>query len=268
MDFNWLILALIGVRAIRALSSIKQFNQLFRHNRYVAQTPIENSRLLHVLSDLVKTFIDTEHDIQRHLNDMGIENRVSNKEELLQSFVSLNEDFAERLSETNDLCEDGPDLSPNSTNLYFTPPLGQNEAEEDVVLGASRRLRTAVDRVLKLLSDIVSTHSEQDFNGLLKKNEELQSELNEECVRRNKLTSQLLQIEDRVKALEKEKITLTEKIIDYNETKRQMETMRVKLNEYELERDKWIADQKRLEEEKSSFAQGLPDLQKSKNSSD
>ena len=90
------------------------------------------------------------------------------------------------------------------------------------------------------------------------------SELNEECVRRNKLTAQLLQIEDRVKTLEKEKTSLSEKVIDYNEIKRQMETMRAKLNEYELERDKWINDNKRLEEEKSSFAKGLPQLQKSK----
>ena len=237
---------------------------MYRINRYVAQTPIENSRLLHVLSDLVKTFIDTEHDIHKHLVDMGIENRVSNREELLQSFVSLNEDAVERLSETNDLCEDGPDLTPNSTNLYFTPPSGHNEVEEDVVLGASRRLRTAVDRVLKLLSEIVSTHSEYDLNALSKRNEELVSELNEECDRRNKLTSQLIHIEDRVKILEKEKMDLSEKVIDYNDTKRQMETMRIKLNEYECERDKWINDNKRLEEEKCSFAQGLPQLQKSK----
>ena len=199
---------------------------------------------------------------------MGIESRVTNREEFLQSFVSLNEDLVERLSET-DLCEDGPDLTPNSSNaLYFTPPSGQNEVEmeEDVVLGASRRLRAAVDRILKLLSEIVTKQSEHDFNALHKKNEDLLSELNEECVRRNKLTAQLLQIEDRVKTLEKEKTTLSEKLIDYNETKRQLETIKVKLNEYEIERDKWLNDSKRLEEEKSCFAQGLPQLQKSKSS--
>ncbi|CAG2101665.1 unnamed protein product [Medioppia subpectinata] len=230
--------------------------------KYVAQTPIENSRLLHVLSDLVKTFIDTEHDIQKHLIDMGIENRVTNKEELLQSFVSINDDVNERLEETNELCEDGPDLTPNSNAVYYTPPSGQNEVEEDVVLGASRRLRTAVDRILKLLSEVLSAQHEHDYSSVAKKNEELLSELNEECVRRNKLTTQLFQIEDRVKSLEKEKSTLSENLIDYNEMKRQLETTRAKLNEYELERDKWMSDNKRLEDEKSSFAQGLPQLQK------
>ncbi|CAG2161227.1 unnamed protein product, partial [Oppiella nova] len=216
--------------------------------KYVAQTPVENSRLLHVLSDLVKTFIDTEHDIQKHLIDMGIENKVTNKEELLQSFVSLNEDINERLEETNELCEDGPDLTPHSNAIYYTPPSGHNnevEMEEDVVLGASRRLRTAVDRILKLLSEIVSTQHEHDFSSVAKKNEELLSELNEECVRRNKLTAQLLQIEDRVKSLEKEKTSLSDKLIDYNEMKRQLETTRAKMNEYELERDKWLNDNKR-----------------------
>jgi hypothetical protein len=78
------------------------------------------------------------------------------------------------------------------------------------------------------------------------------------------LTAQLFHIEDRVKALEKEKKSLSEKVIDYNETKRQMETMRMKIDEYEAERDKWINDNKRLEKEKCSFAQGLPQLQQSK----
>ncbi|CAG2166970.1 unnamed protein product [Oppiella nova] len=196
---------------------------------------------------------------------MGIENKVTNKEELLQSFVSLNEDINERLEETNELCEDGPDLTPNSNAIYYTPPSGHNnevEMEEDVVLGASRRLRTAVDRILKLLSEIVSTQHEHDFSSVAKKNEELLSELNEECVRRNKLTAQLLQIEDRVKSLEKEKTSLSDKLIDYNEMKRQLETTRAKMNEYELERDKWLNDNKRLQDEKCSFAQGLPQLQK------
>jgi hypothetical protein len=218
----------------------------------------------------VKTFLDTEHDIQKQLEEMGIETNGTNKDDILQGFTSLGEDNMERLSETNDLCEDGPDLTPSSNLLYLTPNStyisGQSEVEveDDVVLGASRRLRAAVDRILKLLSEIVAAHQEHDFSSVLKRNDELVSELNEECSRRDKLTAQLFHIEDRVKALEKEKKCLSEKVIDYNETKRQMETMRIKIDEYESERDKWINDNKRLEKEKCSFAQGLPQLQQSK----
>jgi len=201
---------------------------------------------------------------------MGLETKGTIRDDTLQGFTSLVEDNIERLSETNELCEDGPDLTPSSNLMYLTPPStfssghSEVEVEDDVVLGASRRLRAAVDRILKLLSEIVTAHQEHDFNSVIKRNEELVAELNEECTRRNKLTAQLLQIEDRVKTLEKEKTSLSEKVVDYNEAKRQMASMRTKIDEYEAERDKWISDNKRLEKEKCTFAQGLPQLQQSK----
>lgn len=234
--------------------------------RYAAQT---NSRLLHVLSDLVKTFLDTENDIQSQLEQLGFGSGENREEGLsLQGFPSFGEDTIERLSqgESTELCEDGPDLTPSSNLIYVTPPSSFNvsqNVEDDVVLGASRRLRSAVDRILKLLNEIVVAHQEHDYNLLLKRNEELLNELNEECVRRNKLTSQLLQNEERVKILEKEKTELTEKMIDYNDCKKQYVIIKSRLGEYEAERDKWIVDNQRLENEKCTFAQGLPKLQQS-----
>lgn len=222
--------------------------------------------MLHVLSDLVKTFLDTESDIQKHLQELGIEGNNCYARDDAQGFTSLGDENMERLSETNDLCEDGPDLTPHSMYINpsstFTANQNEVEVEDDVVLGASRRLRSAVDRVLKILSEVMGSHYDRD--SLLRRNEELMAELNEECTRRDKLTAQLLQIEDRVKVLEKEKISLSAKVTDYNELKQQMSAMKVRIDEYESERDKWINDNKRLEKEKSSFAQGLPQLQQSK----
>lgn len=37
-----------------------------------SQAAQTNSRLLHVLSDLVKTFLDIEHDINTHLLEYGL----------------------------------------------------------------------------------------------------------------------------------------------------------------------------------------------------
>lgn len=41
-------------------------------NFIFSQAAQTNSRLLHVLSDLVKTFLDIEHDINTHLLEYGL----------------------------------------------------------------------------------------------------------------------------------------------------------------------------------------------------
>lgn len=234
---------------------------------YAAQT---NSRLLHVLSDFVKSVLDTEQEIQKKMLEMGYETDNAHRDDLLQGFPSLGEETLERLSqgETNELCEDGPDLTPSSNLLYMTPPSTCNahntEGEDDVVLGASRRLRSAVDRILKLLNENVIAHQQHDYSAILKRNEELVTELNEECSRRDKLTAQLLQNEQRVLSLEKDKNKLTDILIEHNENKRQMEMMKAKIEEYENERDKWAQDNQRLEKDRFSFSQGLPQLHQSK----
>ncbi|KPM04790.1 hypothetical protein QR98_0032440, partial [Sarcoptes scabiei] len=94
---------------------------------YNSQT---NNRLLVVLSDLVKTFLDTEQDIHKQLETLGFERNTDNAVHQRNSpsnnnrsddpfqFSSLEE---ERLLMSNeittfDLCEDGPDLtSPSSS---------------------------------------------------------------------------------------------------------------------------------------------------------
>lgn len=202
--------------------------------------------------------------------EMGYETDHTPRDDLLQGLPSLGEETLERLSqgEINELCEDGPDLTPSSNLLYMTPPstcnVNNTEGEDDVVLGASRRLRSAVDRILKLLNENVIAHQQHDYNAILKRNEELVTELNEECSRRDKLTAQLLQNEQQVASLEKEKTKLTDILIEHNENKRQMESMKAKIEEYENERDKWAQDNQRLEKDRFSFTQGLPQLHQSK----
>ncbi|RWS30964.1 trichohyalin-like protein [Leptotrombidium deliense] len=134
---------------------------------YAAQT---NSRLLHVLSDLVKAFLDTEHDIQKSLENMGFPCHESScsREEILPSL----EDAIERLSHAdgvNELCEDGPECISPSTTFYssltvtsgIVNSVSAGNAEDDILLGASRRLRSAVSRILHLLQEL-ATHQFPD----------------------------------------------------------------------------------------------------------
>ncbi|KAH8008883.1 hypothetical protein HPB51_006905 [Rhipicephalus microplus] len=62
------------------------------------------------------------------------------------------EDFADGF--ISELCEDGPNLTPPHTWDKFASAIGMQETSEteseDVFLAASRRLRTAVDRVLRV----------------------------------------------------------------------------------------------------------------------
>lgn len=142
------------------------------------------------MSDLVKAFIDTESEIQSSLNQLGFtkdnddNNNVSGShEEILSSL----EDGDKTLAMTSgpsprpalgaaggggalqlgegggDFCDDGPDLitsflisggtdgSPDSTTVNI---------DDDVVLGASRRLRAAVDRILHLLKNVAALQYE------------------------------------------------------------------------------------------------------------
>nr|XP_027200506.1 A-kinase anchor protein 9-like isoform X3 [Dermatophagoides pteronyssinus] len=265
-----------------------------------------NNRLLVVLSDLVKTFLDTEQDIQKQLETLGLESVKNGQfnssssmimknghcDDSFGGFPSLDHDQSERLlmSTTNSeivtfdlLCEDGPDLTTPSDLIYNSNnPLsystnttitgsgskslmnGQsNDIEDDVVLGASRRLRLAVERVLKILSNTMD-QQKQDYNELQQQKNELQIEFQEECKRSDQLTRQLMEKEQTVKILENEKKLLNDQLIDYNEIRLQQQCLREKLDEFEHERDRFINDNKRFEMERKSFDKGLPQLHQNK----
>lgn len=229
-----------------------------------------NNRMLHVLSDLVKTFLDTENDIQKQLEALGLENGSTRAEDSgLIGFTSLDD---ERISDLtfDGLCDDGPDLTTPSSMIYSTNHSlnngnnTTNDIEDDVVLGASRRLRLGVERVLKILNEVVSHHSQTDIKGLLKEKEDLANELQEEVQRRDQLTRQLLDKESALHRMEGEKRALVERTTDYGEVKAERDQLKLKLEEYERDRKKFINDHKRFEAEKNSFNQGLPQLQQSK----
>lgn len=232
----------------------------FKSNRNL-QT---NNHLLHVLSVIVKTFFDTENDIQKHLETLGLENNSSDNktEDNILGFPSLEEELLSEI--TFDLCDDGPDLTPTSI-VYSsqTATVGANDIEDDVVLGASRRLRLAVGRVLKILSEIVDRLNKHNLNELLKQKEDLTIELQEEGQRRDALTQHLLDKEKLVHKLEAEKRILDEQLVDYQEIREQYEHCRMKLDEYEQDRDKFLSEKKRFEMEKSTFSKGLPQLEHS-----
>ncbi|XP_017483625.1 PREDICTED: putative uncharacterized protein MYH16 [Rhagoletis zephyria] len=226
-----------------------------------------NNRMLHVLSDLVKTFLDTENDIQKQLEALGLENGSTRAEDSgLIGFTSLDD---ERISDLtfDGLCDDGPDLTTPSSMIYSTNHSlnngnnTTNDIEDDVVLGASRRLRLGVERVLKILNEVVSHHSQTDIKGLLKEKEDLANELQEEVQRRDQLTRQLLDKESALHRMEGEKRALVERTTDYGEVKAERDQLKLKLEEYERDRKKFINDHKRFEAEKNSFNQGLPQLQ-------
>lgn len=217
------------------------------------------------MSDLVQTFLDTEKDIQRRLETLGLESKAAQPDDSgLLAFPSLDD---ERISDLtfDGLCDDGPDLTPSSM-VYSSHSLNatSNDIEDDVVLGASRRLRLAVERVLSILSGLADHHSQHDLKELLKQKDELALELQEEVQRRDKLTRQLLEKESALHSVETEKRSLVERTADYTEVKVEREQLKLKLEEYERDRDKFLSDHQRFESEKSTFAQGLQPLQQSK----
>lgn len=171
---------------------------------------------------------------------------------------------------TFELDEDGPDLTPLSM-IYSSYSLNTsfNDIEDDVVLGASHRLRHAVQHLLKVFANLVEYTRKIGTNGIdtiaiLKQKDELLLELQEEVVRRDKLTTQLLEKEHLVHNLESEKNVLQDQLMDYNEIRSEHEQLKLKCAEYEHDRDRLINEHKRLEMEKSSFSQGLPQLHQSK----
>lgn len=74
------------------------------------------------------------------------------------------------------------------TNIYIFIFLG---------LGASRRLRVAVDHVLGLLGRAIENQQSQDLKLLLKRNEELSQELQEESQGRDAANIELVTAESK-----------------------------------------------------------------------
>ncbi|XP_074600005.1 uncharacterized protein LOC141854270 isoform X2 [Brevipalpus obovatus] len=240
------------------------------------------SRTLHVLSDLVKGTVDITTDIQRSLDRLGFNTTVDessvNKDELLPSL----EDALERISQnelTLDFGEDGHDLGlslelsanllANSRNQYSlsysskepSPGFGSG-AKDDLVLVTQKRLRAYVERLLHLLRQHVDLNRNNDAQNLIKKNDELVNNLNSGLTRQEKLTNQLIQVEEKAKDLEQRNLILEQKLENYDELKNELDFYKQKAGFYELERSQVLVDQERLRSEKHAFSKGLPALQK------
>lgn len=236
-----------------------------------------DDQVLVVLSALVKAFLDLENDIQKSLEKLGFSYNKTNKSMKLleENNCSMQLNLTSSLDDeqvadfTFELDEDGPDLTPLSM-IYSSYSLNTsfNDIEDDVVLGASHRLRHAVQHLLKVFANLVEYTRKIGTNGIdtiaiLKQKDELLLELQEEVVRRDKLTTQLLEKEHLVHNLESEKNVLQDQLMDYNEIRSEHEQLKLKCAEYEHDRDRLINEHKRLEMEKSSFSQGLPQLHQS-----
>lgn len=157
--------------------------------RLAAQT---NTQLLHVLCDLVQAFIDTEKQIEVSLTKLGFgDENISGSQADSEVLSSLDDMIMDKHTGMNhshqhqgggnqrgtpvnnnnagdaantDFCDDGPDLI-NPSSFLLTPdslprdllnPNSGLKIDDDVVLGYSKRLRTAVDRILHLLKNVAS----------------------------------------------------------------------------------------------------------------
>ncbi|GFQ82069.1 PACT_coil_coil domain-containing protein [Trichonephila clavata] len=201
-----------------------------------------NFRLLHVLSDLVKTFVDIEHEINFHLEKHGLipshPTTLSHQDEETGHSVGSREDFT-ALSVGGEcpnieLAEDGPDLTPRAWDVFVSAGAYDMDMEgEDVVLGASRRLRSAVEHVLNLLTRALENQQNQDLKLLLKRNEELSLELQEESEGRDALHMKVVTAESTIRKLECAKQRLEDLNHDIKENqelmKRELTTERNKL---------------------------------------
>ncbi|EEC18801.1 conserved hypothetical protein [Ixodes scapularis] len=243
-------------------------------SRHTAQT---NTRLLNVLSDLVKTYVDTEQDIQDALAQLGL-SRVDSPDStavLDEDYSSLGavssqthgskEDFAEGF--LSELCEDGPDLTPRTWDMFASAIGMQETAEmegEDVVLGASRRLRTAVDRVLKLLGE-VAEHRGEDFRSLVQRNRDLCQELRQESQLHNQLCMDLINAQGTVRSLELEKQKLEETVFALEESRAQLERelrfAKAKVQRLEDAQDDLAEERLLLREQRSLLQEGLQEPQ-------
>ncbi|XP_035223377.1 A-kinase anchor protein 9-like isoform X4 [Stegodyphus dumicola] len=233
-----------------------------------------NSRLLHVLSDLVKTFLDIENDINTHLLEHGlIPSRAGNlqqhDDETGQS-VGSREDFTSlSLGECPnlELTEDGPDLTPRAWDLFSVVGTYDTEMEgEDVVLGASRRLRLAVDHVLNLLTRAIENQQNQDLKLLLKRNEELSQELQEESQGRDAVHMELVTAESLIRKLEVEKLKLEDLNREFKENedlvKRELSIERNKVAHLEQEKETFLDEIHVLKEQCDLLMSRLGDPEK------
>ncbi|KAL3216867.1 hypothetical protein MRX96_032746 [Rhipicephalus microplus] len=224
-------------------------NEIQSWQLHTAQT---NTRLLNVLSDLVKTYVDTEQEIQDALG-MSCQTQGS-KEDFADGFLS-------------ELCEDGPDLTPRTWDMFASAIGMQDTSEmegEDVVLGASRRLRTAVDRVLRLLAE-VSEHRGEDFRSLVQRNRDLCQELRQESQLHNQLALDLLHAQERGRALEHEKQHLEDMVSQLEEQQtelqREVRSLRARAQRLEDARESLGEQRQLLEEQRRMLREGLHEPQ-------
>ncbi|XP_075538058.1 uncharacterized protein LOC142572662 isoform X8 [Dermacentor variabilis] len=252
----------------------KEIRATSRSPRHTAQT---NTRLLNVLSDLVKTYVDTEQEIQDALGQLGlsrVDSPASNTaaDEDYSSLGGMScqtqgskEDFADGF--LSELCEDGPDLTPRTWDMFASAIGMQDTSEmegEDVVLGASRRLRTAVDRVLRLLAE-VSEHRGEDFRGLVQRNRDLCQELRQESQLHNQLALDLLHAQERGRALELEKQRLEDTVSQLEEQRtelqREVRSLRARAQRLEDARESLGEQRQLLEEQRRMLREGLHEPQ-------
>ncbi|XP_075538057.1 uncharacterized protein LOC142572662 isoform X7 [Dermacentor variabilis] len=262
----------ITSKEIRATSRSPSKALLLR--MHTAQT---NTRLLNVLSDLVKTYVDTEQEIQDALGQLGlsrVDSPASNTaaDEDYSSLGGMScqtqgskEDFADGF--LSELCEDGPDLTPRTWDMFASAIGMQDTSEmegEDVVLGASRRLRTAVDRVLRLLAE-VSEHRGEDFRGLVQRNRDLCQELRQESQLHNQLALDLLHAQERGRALELEKQRLEDTVSQLEEQRtelqREVRSLRARAQRLEDARESLGEQRQLLEEQRRMLREGLHEPQ-------
>lgn len=250
-------------------------NEIQSWQLHTAQT---NTRLLNVLSDLVKTYVDTEQEIQDALGQLGlsrVESPASSNVAPDEDYSSLGgvscqtqgskEDFGDGF--LSELCEDGPDLTPRTWDMFASAIGMQDTSEmegEDVVLGASRRLRTAVDRVLRLLGEVCE-HRGEDFRGLLQRNRDLCQELRQESQLHNQLALDLLHAQERVRALEADKQRLEDSVSQLeerqSELQRELRSARSRAQRLEDIRESLGEQQQLLEEQRRMLHEGLHEPQ-------
>ncbi|XP_064456387.1 centrosome-associated protein CEP250-like isoform X3 [Ornithodoros turicata] len=251
-------------------------NEIQSWQLHTAQT---NTRLLNVLSDLVKTYVDTEQDIQDTLANLGLSQHptldsTAAHEDDYPSLGAISqthgskEDFASGIADgfLSELCEDGPDLTPRTWDM-FASAIGVQEMEsegEDVVLGASRRLRAAVDRVLRLLTD-VAEHRGEDFKGLVQRNQDLCQELQEESNVHNQLCLELLNTQASLRALEQEKQKLEDKLgvmeNDYTKLNRELRLAKAKAQRLEDAQESLTEERRLIEEQRHLLTNSLQEPQ-------
>lgn len=227
--------------------------------------------MLLVLSDNIKSIIENNDYIDKILNDLEPKNNNNNPINVLyrtadelypQGYNSFEDNNNSLLSEMNiELAED--DLTHPSmfitTNQDVSINCSSNEIEEDVVHVATRKLKKAIVSAMQELM----TREEK-----CKQMEELlhqsQAELQTESEQIDELSRQLLDKERLVDSLEGERNQLSEQLTNHAVMKVENEKLKMKVEEFERDHDKFVAELKRLNDEKALFEKGLPNLQQGK----